>query len=58
MCPIAIDSLEYDNTELLLIMMDVLDYFVQAKLSIIADSLQTILPRLVSLSKYMKSMVR
>ncbi|XP_028027828.1 MMS19 nucleotide excision repair protein homolog [Bombyx mandarina] len=53
---IAIDSLDYENKDLLLVMIDVLCYFVQAKNAVISGSLQTILPRLVKLSRYVKSM--
>ncbi|XP_072932864.1 MMS19 nucleotide excision repair protein [Epargyreus clarus] len=54
--PLLIDSLEYDNKDLLIVMVDVLCHFVQGKQSIVAQSLQTILPRLVKLSTYVKSM--
>lgn len=54
--PLVIDSLQYDNKDLLLVMTDVLSYLVQAKHATVADSIQTILPRLVNLSKYVKSM--
>ncbi|KAM3958449.1 MMS19 nucleotide excision repair protein [Aphomia sociella] len=54
--PIVIDSLEYDNKDLLLVMIDVLCHIVHEKHYLVADSLQTILPRLVNLSKYVKSM--
>lgn len=55
--PIVIDSLEYDNKDMLLVTVDVLAQFVTMTPEIVAASLQTILPRLISLSKYMKSMV-
>lgn len=55
--PIIIDSLEYDNKELLVVMLDVLCHLIETKQSNVVDSLQTILPRLVNLSKYVKSMV-
>ncbi|XP_026748982.2 MMS19 nucleotide excision repair protein homolog [Galleria mellonella] len=54
--PIVIDSLEYDNKDLLIVMIDVLCHIVLGKHYLVADSLQTILPRLVNLSKYVKSM--
>ncbi|XP_041980367.1 MMS19 nucleotide excision repair protein homolog [Aricia agestis] len=54
--PLLIDALDFDNKDLLIVMMDVLIHFVQAKHVTIAQSLQTILPRLVRLSTYVKSM--
>ncbi|XP_059057312.1 MMS19 nucleotide excision repair protein [Achroia grisella] len=54
--PLVVDSLEYDNKDLLLVMVDILSHIVQGKHYLIADSLQTVLPRLVNLSKYVKSM--
>ncbi|XP_049872411.1 MMS19 nucleotide excision repair protein homolog isoform X2 [Pectinophora gossypiella] len=54
--PLVIDSLEYDNKDLLLVMLDVLCHFVQSAHVVVSDSLQTILPRLVNLSRYVKSM--
>ncbi|XP_013141657.1 PREDICTED: MMS19 nucleotide excision repair protein homolog [Papilio polytes] len=53
---LVIDGLEYDNKDLLVVMLDVLCHFVQAKHGVVADSLQTILPRLIKLSTYVKSM--
>ncbi|XP_013173453.1 PREDICTED: MMS19 nucleotide excision repair protein homolog [Papilio xuthus] len=53
---LVIDGLEYDNKELLQVMLDVLCHYVQAKHVTVADSLQTILPRLIKLSTYVKSM--
>ncbi|XP_068633868.1 MMS19 nucleotide excision repair protein [Battus philenor] len=53
---LVIDALEYDNKDLLLVMLDILCHFVQAKQVAIPHSLQTILPRLVKLSTYVKSM--
>lgn len=55
--PLAIDGLEYDNKDLILVMIDILIHFVQAKNMSIAQSLQTILPRIVNLTTYVKSMV-
>ncbi|KAJ0183452.1 hypothetical protein K1T71_001428 [Dendrolimus kikuchii] len=54
--PIVIDSLDYDNKDLLLVMLEVMCHFTQAKQTTISDSLQTVLPRLVNLTKYVKSM--
>ncbi|XP_026318835.1 MMS19 nucleotide excision repair protein homolog isoform X2 [Hyposmocoma kahamanoa] len=53
--PLVIDSLVYGNKELLLVMVDILTYFVKTN-SIVASSLQTVLPRLVKLSQYVESM--
>ncbi|XP_046977758.1 MMS19 nucleotide excision repair protein [Vanessa cardui] len=53
---LAIDALEYDNKDLLLVMIDILIYFVQAKTVALAQSLQTILPRIINLTTYVKSM--
>lgn len=55
--PLVIDSLLFDNKDLLLVMTDVLSHFVKTKHMVIADSTQTILPRLLVLTKYVKSMV-
>ncbi|CAH2230856.1 jg15297 [Pararge aegeria aegeria] len=54
--PLAIDALEYDNKDLLLVMIDLLTHFVRANNSIMTESLQTILPRLINLTTYAKSM--
>ncbi|KAI8421894.1 hypothetical protein MSG28_009825 [Choristoneura fumiferana] len=54
--PLVIDSLLFDNKDLLLVMTDVLSHFVKTKHMVIADSTQTILPRLLVLTKYVKSM--
>ncbi|XP_050677802.1 MMS19 nucleotide excision repair protein homolog [Leptidea sinapis] len=54
--PLIIDSLCYDNKNLLVTMIDVLIHFVQAKHVSVAESLQTILPRLVHRSGYIESM--
>ncbi|CAH0399929.1 unnamed protein product [Chilo suppressalis] len=54
--PLLIESLEYDNKELLSVMSSVLCYYVQQKQLAVADSLQTLLPRLVKLTQYTKSM--
>ncbi|CAD0201665.1 unnamed protein product [Chrysodeixis includens] len=54
--PIVIDSLEYDHKDMLNVSLNVISHFVLAKPVVIVDSLQTILPRLVQLSRYMKSM--
>ncbi|KAH9638499.1 hypothetical protein HF086_007469 [Spodoptera exigua] len=54
--PIVIDCLEYDNKDMLQVSLDVLCHFVQSNPTAVSDSLQTILPRLIALSKYMKSM--
>ncbi|KAJ8716784.1 hypothetical protein PYW07_003411 [Mythimna separata] len=54
--PIIIDSLEYSNKDMLLVSLDVLCQFVQMSPEHVSSSLQTILPRLISLTKYMKSM--
>ncbi|XP_038214057.1 MMS19 nucleotide excision repair protein homolog [Zerene cesonia] len=54
--PLVVDGLDYDNKDLLIVMIDILIYFVEATNLIVAQSLQTILPRLVKLSGYMKSM--
>ncbi|CAH0719867.1 unnamed protein product, partial [Brenthis ino] len=54
--PLVVDALEFDNKDLLLVMVDVLIYFVQAKNVSIAQSLQSILPRLINLTTYVKSM--
>ncbi|CAF4850723.1 unnamed protein product [Pieris macdunnoughi] len=54
--PLVVDSLDSDNKDLLVVMIDVLIYFVQAKNILVAQSFQTILPRLVKLSEYVKSM--
>ncbi|CAH2084528.1 unnamed protein product [Euphydryas editha] len=54
--PLAIDGLEYDNKDLILVMIDILIHFVQAKNISIAQSLQTILPRIINLTTYVKSM--
>ncbi|CAG5003760.1 unnamed protein product [Parnassius apollo] len=53
---LVIDSLDYDNKDLLVVMLDVLCYYIQTKHTTISQSLQTILPRLVKLSTYVKSM--
>lgn len=55
--PLVIESLEYDNKDLLQVMVDLLCYFVQEKDDSVASSLQTILPRLVNLTKYTHVMV-
>lgn len=54
--PTVIDCLEYDNKDMLQVSLDVLCHFVQSSPTAVSDSLQTILPRLIALSKYMKSM--
>ncbi|XP_028166780.1 MMS19 nucleotide excision repair protein homolog [Ostrinia furnacalis] len=54
--PLIVESLNYDNKDLLQVMLDILCHFVQDKHDVVALSLQTILPRLVNLSKYVKSM--
>ncbi|XP_023954524.2 MMS19 nucleotide excision repair protein homolog [Bicyclus anynana] len=54
--PLAIDALEYDNKDLLTVMIDLLIHFVQGKNAIVTDSLQTILPRMINLTTYTKSM--
>ncbi|XP_060801450.1 MMS19 nucleotide excision repair protein homolog isoform X2 [Amyelois transitella] len=54
--PVVIDALTYDNKDLLVVMTDVLSYFVQLQLPLVADSLQTVLPRLVNLTRYANSM--
>ncbi|KAL0830754.1 hypothetical protein ABMA28_002878 [Loxostege sticticalis] len=53
---LIVESLEYDNKDLLQVMLDILCHFIQEKHDVIALSLQTILPRLLNLSKYVKSM--
>ena len=55
--PLVVDALEYDNKDLLLVMLEVLIHFVQAKNVTVAQSLQSILPRLINLTTYVKSMV-
>ncbi|KAJ8723186.1 hypothetical protein PYW08_003098 [Mythimna loreyi] len=54
--PIVIDSLEYSNKDMLVVSLDVLCQFVQASPEHVSSSLNTILPRLINLSKYMQSM--
>ncbi|XP_047024879.1 MMS19 nucleotide excision repair protein homolog [Helicoverpa zea] len=54
--PIVIDALEYENKDMLLVSLEVLGHFVQASPGTVSGSLQTILPRLVTLTRYMKSM--
>ncbi|XP_034829166.1 MMS19 nucleotide excision repair protein [Maniola hyperantus] len=54
--PLAIDALEYDNKDSLIVMIDLLTHFVQVNNDFVAQSLQTILPRLISLTTYAKSM--
>ncbi|CAK1555240.1 unnamed protein product [Leptosia nina] len=54
--PLLVDALEYDNKDLLVVMIDVLTHFVLMKNLLVAQSFQTILPRLVKLSEYVKSM--
>lgn len=55
--PLVIEALDFDNKELLLVMIDVLIHFVQTKHATVAHSLQSVLPRLIKLSTYVKSMV-
>lgn len=52
---IVIDSLEYQNKDLLLVSLDVLNYLLTAQ-PLVSTSLQTILPRLINLTKYPKCM--
>ncbi|CAH2047442.1 unnamed protein product, partial [Iphiclides podalirius] len=54
--PLVIEALDYDNKDLLLVMLDVMCHYVQAKHAAISQSLQSVLPRLVKLSTYVKSM--
>lgn len=54
--PLLIESLEHDHQDLLLVMVDILCHIIQSNQVVIAGSLQTILPRLVKLSTYVKSM--
>ncbi|KAJ2951139.1 hypothetical protein O0L34_g5530 [Tuta absoluta] len=54
--PLIIESLNYDNQELLSVMLEVMCHFIQSTEITISDSLQTILPRVVRLTKYSKSM--
>ncbi|KAL4706927.1 hypothetical protein ACJJTC_006971 [Scirpophaga incertulas] len=56
LAPLVIDSLELDNKNLLLIMLDVLSHILQNRHLVLTGSLQTILPRLVRLSKFEKCM--
>lgn len=56
MTSIVIDSLEYYNVNLITIMIGVLTILVKLKHPAIAQSMQTILPRLKNLSKCQKSM--
>ncbi|XP_075975169.1 MMS19 nucleotide excision repair protein [Anticarsia gemmatalis] len=52
--PILIDALVHDNKDLLLSALDVLCQLIKSQP--IAESLQTVLPRLINLTKYVKSM--
>ncbi|KAI5646049.1 dos2-interacting transcription regulator of RNA-Pol-II domain-containing protein [Phthorimaea operculella] len=54
--PLIIESLNYDNKDLLLVMLEVMCHFIQSTETAISDSLQTILPRIVRLTKYSNSM--
>ncbi|XP_032516454.2 MMS19 nucleotide excision repair protein isoform X1 [Danaus plexippus] len=54
--PLVIDALVYDNKELLKVMLEVLIHFVQSKNITVGHSLQTILPRLINLTTYVKCM--
>ncbi|CAB3246836.1 unnamed protein product [Arctia plantaginis] len=52
---IVVDSLEYQNEELLIVSLNTLSHLIKSQ-PLISCSLQTVLPRLINLTKYTKSM--
>ncbi|CAG9787614.1 unnamed protein product [Diatraea saccharalis] len=54
--PIVIESLDYDNKEMLLVMTDLLCYYIEYQPLVVAGSLQSAIPRLAKLTRYPKSM--
>ncbi|XP_053605021.1 MMS19 nucleotide excision repair protein homolog [Plodia interpunctella] len=54
--PIVIESLTYDHKEMLVVMTETLSYFVQLQFALVSDSMQTVLPRLINLTRYAQSM--